>query len=234
VTMVPAVHAHRGSPEPARGVRENTLDAFFRARLLGADGVELDVRRTADACLAVHHDVELRGLGPVHELRSEQLPESVPLLQQALDACEDLEVDVELKNLPGEPGFDGGESMARAVADLVVGAGRRDTVVVSSFWPGALDAVRQCQPSLRTSLLVASWYDPAACVRTAVEHGCAAVAVHAGLLDQRLMEQAGDAGLSVSVWTLNEPAAIQVAADLGVANVITDDVTVALSALGRV
>ena len=59
-----AVQAHRGSPDPATGVRENTLDAFARARSLGADGVELDVRLTADGGLAVHHDPVIDGVGP--------------------------------------------------------------------------------------------------------------------------------------------------------------------------
>ena len=42
---------------------ENTLAAFAQARELGADGVELDVRRTADGVLIVHHDPESTGVG---------------------------------------------------------------------------------------------------------------------------------------------------------------------------
>ncbi|MEY4221204.1 MAG: Glycerophosphoryl diester phosphodiesterase family, partial [Actinomycetota bacterium] len=38
------VIAHRGA---SRAERENTLEAFRRAGLMGADAVELDVRRTA-------------------------------------------------------------------------------------------------------------------------------------------------------------------------------------------
>ena len=55
-----AVFAHRGCTE---GFTENTLEAFAEARRLGADGVELDVRLTADGALAVHHDAEIPGLG---------------------------------------------------------------------------------------------------------------------------------------------------------------------------
>ena len=40
-----AVFAHRGCTE---GFTENTIEAFVEARRLGADGVELDVRLTAD------------------------------------------------------------------------------------------------------------------------------------------------------------------------------------------
>lgn len=229
---VPAVHAHRGSPDPATGVRENTLEAFSRARLLGADGVELDVRRAADGTLAVHHDPEIRGVGPVHELVADQLPESVALLPAALDACAGLTVNIELKNLPGEPGFDPEERMAREVADLVMATGREGSVVISSFWPGSLDAVGEVGPGLLTGLLVASWFDPAACVGLALEHGCAAVHPHASLLDESLMADAREAGLAVATWTINEPSQLHAAAGLGVTTVITDDVSTALAELG--
>ncbi len=230
---VSAVHAHRGSPDPASGARENTLEAFFRARLLGADGVELDVRRTADGALAVHHDPDIRGVGPLHTLVADQLPESVARLPDALDACQGLTVNIELKNLPGEPGFDPDERMAREVADLVTATGRESSVVISSFWPGSLDAVRDAGPALATGLLVASWFDPTACVAMALEHGCTAVHPHASLLDESLMNGAREAGLAVATWTLNDPAQIHAAAGFGVATVITDDVTMALAALGR-
>jgi glycerophosphoryl diester phosphodiesterase len=230
---VPAVYAHRGSPDPATGVGENTLDAFFRARRLGADGVELDVRRMADGALAVHHDPEIRGVGVIHELPSDQLPASVPLLAAALQACEGLDVNIELKNLPTEPGFDPEERMAGDVAQLVMEAGRAATVVVSSFWPGSLDAVRQHHPELTTGLLLASWFDPADGVAQALRHGCRALHPHVSSVSGTLVADARRAGLSLAVWTVNERAQVEAMANLGVDTVITDDVPLALSALGR-
>ena len=50
------VIAHRGA---SRAERENTVAAFRRAAEMGADAVELDVRRTADGVLVVHHDAHL-------------------------------------------------------------------------------------------------------------------------------------------------------------------------------
>jgi glycerophosphoryl diester phosphodiesterase len=229
---VPAIHAHRGSPDPASGIRENTLEAFFRARILGADGVELDVRRLADGALVVHHDAEIRGAGPVHELVTGQLPESVTLLPAALEACAGLDVNIELKNLPGEAGFDTDEVMARQVAELVVEAGRVATVVVSSFWPGSLAAVRETRPELSTGLLLASWFDGGQAVPLALEHGCTAVHPHASLVDAALTAEAHGAGLSVAVWTVNDIRQLDQLASLGVDTVITDDVATARSALG--
>ena len=56
----PLVLGHRGSP---RRARENTLEAFALAREDGADGVELDVHRTRDGGLVVHHDADIEGFG---------------------------------------------------------------------------------------------------------------------------------------------------------------------------
>ena len=50
------VIAHRGAPRLAR---ENTVESFRAAVATGAGGIELDVRRTADGALVVHHDAVL-------------------------------------------------------------------------------------------------------------------------------------------------------------------------------
>jgi len=82
-----AIQAHRGSPDPIRGIAENNLEAFARARQLGADGFELDVRLTADGALAVHHDAGIPGVGEVAELEVHDLPDQVPLLPTVLAVC---------------------------------------------------------------------------------------------------------------------------------------------------
>ena len=45
MTFHPQVWAHRGA---SASCPENTLDAFRRAVEVGADGIELDVQRSAD------------------------------------------------------------------------------------------------------------------------------------------------------------------------------------------
>ena len=46
--------AHRGSVD--EGIHENTMAAFERAKTLGADGIETDVRMTKDKELILFHD----------------------------------------------------------------------------------------------------------------------------------------------------------------------------------
>lgn len=63
------VVAHRGA---MREAPENSIAAFERARQLGADAVELDVRETADGALVVLHDATVdrttQGHGPISQL----------------------------------------------------------------------------------------------------------------------------------------------------------------------
>ncbi len=69
---------------------ENTLEAFVAARALGADGVELDVHRTADGALVVHHDADARGVGVLAERTEAEIraarPE-IPTLDRGARRC---------------------------------------------------------------------------------------------------------------------------------------------------
>jgi glycerophosphoryl diester phosphodiesterase len=228
-----AVQAHRGSPDEAAGVGENTLQAFMRSRRLGADGVELDVRLTRDGALAVHHDPVIPNLGPIFELAAGELPGSVPLLGDALEVCAGLIVNIEIKNLPGEPGYDPSERLARSVADLVVVRDLVPSVVVSSFWPETLDAVHRACPDVATGLLVAPWFDPGESIPAALSRSCTSLHLHLTLVDEALVARAHDLGLSVAAWTVNDRLEVAELSSIGVDTVITDDVVLALSALDR-
>jgi len=228
-----AVQAHRGSPDPGAGIRENTLDAFARARALGADGVELDVRLTSDGGLAVHHDAVVDGVGPVAELGTAELPAHVPLLAEALEACAGMVVNIEIKNQPHEPGFDPADRAAGDVIALVEAMGRSGSVVISSFWAGALAAVRSTGSVVPTGLLVISSFDPTASIAAASDLGCAAVHLPVGLVDPATVATAHAAGLAVAAWTVVDEATLEVALAAGVDTVITDDVAMARRAVDR-
>ena len=228
-----AVQAHRGSPDPASGIRENTLDAFARARALGADGVELDVRLTADGGLAVHHDPVIDGVGAICELGTAALPDDVPLLAEALETCAGMVVNIEIKNQPHEPGFDPQDRASGMVVALVESMGRTGSVVVSSFWSGALAAVRSAGSAVPTGLLVVSSFDPLASIAAAADLGCAAVHLPVGLVDGPTVATAHAAGLEVAAWTVADGATLAAVLGAGVDTVITDDVAMSRRAVDR-
>ena len=72
----PVFYAHRGSSIYAP---ENTLAAFTRALEQGADGIELDVKLSADGEVVVIHDQTVdrttNGRGRVNHLKLHQLRE---------------------------------------------------------------------------------------------------------------------------------------------------------------
>ncbi len=223
------VQAHRGSPDPSSGVLENTIDAFVRSARLGADGVELDVRLTRDGALAVHHDPVIPDAGPVADLDVCELPAHVPLLDAVLDACTGLTVNIEIKNLPSEPGFDAGEQLALAVGALLIERGTAENILVSSFWPPSLDAVMGCDTEISTGLLVPAWFGAEDALELAIEHGLGALHPEVSLLSPELVLAAHKAGLTVAAWTVNELTALRSALDWGVDTVITDDVVSAVA-----
>jgi glycerophosphoryl diester phosphodiesterase len=226
-----AIQAHRGSPDPSLGIAENTLEAFARSRQLGADGIELDVRLTADGGLAVHHDATIPGVGEVADQEVQTLPDQVPLLAQVLGAMADLTINIEVKNLPREPSYDPDEAAARAVANAIGEAELGAGTVVSSFWPPSLDAVLAEDPSLTTGLLVAEWADPAATLAMARDMGCRALHLHRSLATPALVAEVHAAGLAVAVWTVNHRDDFIAMVACGVDTVITDDVPLALASV---
>jgi glycerophosphoryl diester phosphodiesterase len=214
------VFGHRG----ASAVRpENTIEAFLEAGRLGADGVELDVRRTSDGALAVHHDAVIAGAGAIFELPVAALPASVPLLAAALDACAGMVVNVEIKNLPTEPDFDPACAVAFDVVAALTQDGRdRSAYLVSSFHLATLDAVRSADPSLATGWLTITGYDQDRAAASAAEHGHRALHPHESVVSAALVDRVHGLGLELNTWTVDDPARARQLAEWGVDAIITN------------
>jgi glycerophosphoryl diester phosphodiesterase len=229
---VTLVYAHRGASaaEP-----ENTVAAFRAAARMGADGVELDVRRTADGQAAVVHDATLADGRPVANVPLAEVPPDAPLLPDALDACAGLVVNVEVKNAPWDPDFDPDEELAELVVRTLHERDGRDRVLVSSFGEGAVARVRALDPSLPTALLTAVLTDDQvdALVAGVAAAGHAALHPHHLTVTPHLLGRCHEAGLAVNTWTVDDPDRIHALAALGVDGVMTNVPDVALRALGR-
>ncbi len=233
---VPRVLAHRGA---ARVAPENTLEAFAAARALGADGVELDVHRTADGALMVHHDADARGIGVLAERSAAEIRATrseIPTLEEALDACAGMLVNIEVKNLPGDAEYDPGERVAGAVVELVARRGRRDDVLVSSFNLESVDRVRDLDDSIPTGFLTLVGMDAVDGVDVAHAHGHGAVHPDVRALEGEApaatVARAHDLGMAVNVWTVNGEDEMRRLAAVGVDAIITDVPDVARRAFG--
>lgn len=221
---------HRGSVLGKPTPRENTLDAFSRAIEQGADGVELDVRRARDGSLLLHHDPDADGR-PVADMTTEDRPDSMPTLDEALDVLAGSLVNIEIKNLPPEPGFDPACAVSDSVVEALSRRGGADRVIVSSFHPGTIDRVGQLAPEIATGVLI--WFapSPVESVEAAKAAGYDAIHPHLGYVTEEFVSAAHDAGLAVNVWTVNDRDSIARMIDLGVDAIVTDDIPAALTIL---
>jgi glycerophosphoryl diester phosphodiesterase len=223
-----AVLAHRGGAGPWR---ENTTDAFAGAIALGADGVELDARASADGVAVVHHDALVEGTGPIAASAAAALPPWVPTLAEALAVCAGHVVNVELKLDASDVSPGSCAALAEAVATVVRGA-PATPVVVSSFWPDAVEALTGLDAGIPSALLVHPALDPADAIPRARALGCVALHPHVSRLSAELVDRAHAEGLAVTTWTANEPGDLARALASGVDGVITDDVARTLVACG--
>jgi glycerophosphoryl diester phosphodiesterase len=223
-----AIFAHRGA---SADHRENTVEAFRAAGPLGADWVELDVRRTADGALAVHHDAHLADGRAIVELGAPELPGFVPSLAKALEACAPLGVNVEIKNSPQDVDFDPEALLVEPVAAVLAACSQ--PIIVSSFHGPTLDRLRQVDASIATALLTFDLSEPARTIERAVAAGHVALHPFDRTVTHELVDMVHAAGLTLNVWTVDDPARMQELASMGVDGIVTNVPDVAARALGR-
>jgi len=232
----PVILAHRGA---CRAAPENTLAAFRRAFDLGADGVELDVRLSADGDAVVHHDADLRRTAGrrerIAELRASDLAAvvvrgagtqttGIPTLRAALDAIPPHAVlDIEVKEEQWED-----DRLERRA--LEVAGARFGPTFFSSASARALERLRGLAPAQALALVV--WDPPAVrAVDLAIELGAEALVVRRDLLSAALVAGAASRGLALIPYNADSVRAIRAISRDGAAAVITNRPEVARIAL---
>lgn len=218
------VIAHRGASAAAP---ENTLAAFRLAADQGADGIELDVRATADGQPVVLHDASVDrttdGTGGVAALTLDQVRrldaggkfgpsfrgERIPLLSEVLNTVRGrLLLDVEVK----AAGFEA------TLLDLIRQADMVDSVLISSFDAKIIGRVRDWASDIPVGLLQ-STADPDA----AVSLHAAAYLPAVSVVTPRLIESCRRHGVRVITWTVRTAVEAQTALDADVDGIIADD-----------
>lgn len=226
---LPEILAHRGA---SRERPENTLAAFERAVALGADGAELDVHRSADGVIVVHHDPVIAGLGPIAGLTAAQVTahrvqgEPVPTLAAVFESLGDrLKLYVELKGADTVPG----------VLELIRAHGARHPGGASRCAVHCFDhrlvaqAAREDPEVARGVLEVSYPVDPTGAARPVFARD---LWRHRDFVDDALVRAAHAEGRRVVAWTVNDAAMMQRFAAWGVDAICTDDVALARATLG--
>lgn len=201
---------HRGA---SGHLLENTMPSFRKALELGANGLELDVRITADAKLVVVHGNVVGGhavqSSPYSEIR--RLPEGqeVPLLEEVLaEFGRRTYLDVELK----APGFE------QSAIELLEKHCEWSQTVLSSFFPQTLIKARQIAPDLQLGFIYNRSQDEE------TRHNCPVDVVipQFRLASRDLIAEAHAQGLKVFAWTVNDRQEAARLMGLGVDGLISD------------
>lgn len=227
--MSTLVIAHRGASGNAP---ENTIAAFELARSEGADMIELDVQPIRDGTLYVYHDDTTErwngrpdafsGLSAADIDRLRIAGEPVPTFDEVCRWAREcgIRLNVELKGA----GFETPAARMMRAYDLV------EQVIVSSFYPDALIALRTVAPEFRRGALMGiRSAHPRIRMREAwpfqALRRLGATAWHPAWqlpLLPRLLPMVRKRGYQVNVWTVDEPAMMQRLIGAGVDGIITN------------
>lgn len=223
MTRRPLIIGHRGA---SGRLPENTIEAFRGAIDDGADGVELDVRLSADGRAVVIHDPTLRRTtgvaGRVADLTAAELDAlDVPSLATVLEVtgATGSVVYVEVKG--------GGEALEAEVVEELDRHACHDRVVVLSFNHASLRRIREIDGRIATAATIApTLRAPRPSARRIVEiverTDASFAALHVSLATRRRVAALAVAGLGTLVWTVNRPTIARRLARSGVDAVMTD------------
>jgi glycerophosphoryl diester phosphodiesterase len=207
--------AHRGD---SRVAPENTLAALLAAtRIPGCDGVEFDVRASADRVPVVIHDTTLARvqgrLEAVNHLTARQLEDlGVPTLEETLALLPRRAfLDVELK-----------EDVGPGVVAILAGGRGPDLgrTVVSSFDLAVIRRIRSLAPGWPCWL---NTYDLSAdVIGAAVHHGCRGVAAEWHAITHPMVTEVRRNDLQLSAFTVRRRPTYNRLARLGVAAICAE------------
>ena len=217
---------HRG--RPAEGTPENTAASVRAALDDGADGVELDVRLTADGVAVCCHDADLdRVAGVRRGLRSLTTAElaavrvqghPVPILA-AVTATFPTDRTLVLDLKPEHRR----RALVAAVAVAVEGTSPERTVL-SSFEPSVLDTCAQLLPDFPRAHILARGEPFSQALAASLRRGDTAIHVplQTVFAAPDLVQVAHAHGLVVRVWTVNRPVDARLLTVLAVDAAISD------------
>lgn len=241
----PAIIAHRGGCAYAP---ENTLAAFKKAAEQGADGIELDVRLSADGEVVVFHDADLdrttNATGAVNSyplaalkefdagswFSDEFAGEKIPTLREVLDLVGDeMLINIELK---GPVMLS--SRLPEKVAGVVTDSGGRKDIIFSSFNPWLLRHVGRLLPGSKLGMLL----PPGAAAIVAKVFSYFVLKPwsyhpHHSFVTPSFVRFANQFKRPILAYTVNKSADLRRLCGLGIYGIITDDPLKAMTVRGE-
>jgi glycerophosphoryl diester phosphodiesterase len=246
---VPQIHAHRGGTlvKGKATYGEESLAAYKRAAR-NDFVLEVDAKLSEDGVPVAIHDATLdRTTTCAGEVRTFTLAELAgcridfpagrpariitirSLLEYAREAG--VVVNLEIKNVPGDPDYDSTPAYANKVMDAVI-ASRipRSQLIIQSFDPANLDVAVQRRPGVATSLLSLQAINETF-LQLAFDRDYDIISPEWPVSADYVRRAHGN-GLDVIPFTLNTAADVRAARTAKVDELITDDPLMAAAAMG--
>lgn len=211
---------HRG----ATGHPENTIPSFELALEQGADGVELDVRKSGDGELIVVHGAVVGGMAvkstPYADFKDLGDGYEIPRFEDVLKQfSQKTFLDIELK----ESGY---ESEA---IELIKQCTDLSKVMISGLHVEMLNKVHELHPDIRLGFIYNRTQDEESRHNSPIDF----VIPQFRLASRELIEEIHDEDLRVYAWTVNDESEMRRLLALGVDGIITDQPGRLAKVLGR-
>lgn len=220
------VIAHRGASAHAP---ENTLAAFRKAKELGAQWVECDVRLTRDGEAVIFHDSRLHrttnGKGWVRWKRYADLMsldagegERIIRLEELLDCLDSLALSLHLEI---KPSFGRVHHTTRKVMHILNQYELKNTeICISSFSPKSLHTVRALHSFIHLGLSMDRWRKN--WQKVADQLSCVSVHCSKKILTPDRVLEIKNTGRQVLAYTVNDRAEAEKLYQMGVDTVFSD------------
>ncbi len=216
--------AHRGANSV---LPENSLPAFEKAITLGCDGIEVDLRMTADREIVVFHDRRMGRMtgqdGRIEQMtladiRNRRLSGSndvkIPTLREVLDLAKDkclINLDIKTAAIH-KTGFEA------LILSQLEEFGLRDNIIFASFNPLVVRRFHALAPDIKIGFIYLErrhrW----------ISLGIPLDSLHINYkrLSKSYIQHFQNRGIKLYAWTVDEAAAMKNVAGVGVDGIITN------------
>ncbi|NMH68683.1 glycerophosphodiester phosphodiesterase [Bacillus sp. RO3] len=227
------IFAHRGS---AGTHPENTMEAFYEAERVGADGIELDVQLTQDGEIVVIHDetvdrttngkgfvkdyrlIDIQKLQANYKFKSKLFKKNrVPSLREVFEWLKgnDLLCNIELKNSIMDY-----EGLEEKVIQLIREFGYENRIIISSFNHYSIVACYRLEPAVE----IAPLYSSGLYMPWIYAQSIRAKAIHPNVkaAPDYIIEESLRNGIAVRPYTVNKINQMERLMKIGCSAFVTD------------